>query len=261
MKPSFWRDFKKSFSMLNVAFYFAWSDLRARYKRSFLGPFWIVLTTAISILGLGVVWGVVMNESLKTLLPSLTLGLIFWSFIAGCITEAPKIFLENASAIKGYPNPYLFFILRHVIKHSLLLAHNLLIVILVCLIFHVFQTSFDYVMFGFGFCLLVANLFWMSTLLALINVRYRDLELIVSSIMPLIFFLTPVIFRPQQIASIQRFMYLNPFANLLRVVRDPLYSGFSNYNILLTNLGMLIGGLLLTTVIYRNMIREVPYLV
>jgi ABC-type polysaccharide/polyol phosphate export permease len=259
-KISFWSDLRQSWKMMPVAFYFAWSDTKARYKRSFLGPFWIVLATLVGVVGLGVVWSVIFNQSLKDILPSITLGLVFWYFISGCITEASNVFIMNASSIKGYPNPYLIFVFKHIIKHLIFFLHNMLIIIFVSVYFGVTRSLFEYSLFLAGMSLVVLNLFWMSALLAMINVRFRDMELMVSSAMPILFFISPVIFKPQQVQPIQHLMYLNPFASLLRVVRDPLYSEVVSYSPFWACLVMLGMGMIITPIVYKKLIREVPYL-
>lgn len=261
MRPSFWNDLKKSYKMLDIAFYFAWSDTKARYRRSFLGPFWIVIATLIGVVGLGFVWSVVFKQAFEILVPSITLGMVFWYFMSGCIVEAPGIFITNASIIKGYPNPYLFFVFKHVIKHLILLAHNLLIVVAVCFYFRVFTSALDYGIFLLGLCMVCVNLFWIATVLALVGVRFRDIELVLSSVMPIFFFLTPVIFKPEQVASIAKIMYLNPFSSLIRVLRDPLYTGLASYTPLLASFLMVVLGLIITPLVYRKISQKIPYLV
>jgi ABC-type polysaccharide/polyol phosphate export permease len=71
--------------------------------------------------------------------------------------------------------------------------------------------------------LLVANMFWIGYFLSIICARFRDVPQIVSSIMQVVFFVTPVMYLPAQLA--QRgitVLKLNPFANLLEIVRDPI---------------------------------------
>lgn len=261
MTPSLWLDIKKSYKMLGVALHFAWGDTKARYSRSFLGPLWIVLATMIGVVGLGFVWGTVFKQPFKDIIPSITLGLVFWNFISACIVEAPNIFVSNASIIKGHPNPYVFFVFKHLFKHLIMFAHNIIIIIIVCIYFNILQSYFDYLMFFIGLCVVLANLTWLSLVLALMGTRFRDIELILSSVMPIIFFLTPVVFKPQQIESIRTLMYFNPFASFIRVMRDPLYSGFTGYGPLWVCFIILTIGIVVTPIIYRKLIREVPYLV
>jgi ABC-type polysaccharide/polyol phosphate export permease len=42
------RDLREALARFPLALYFAWSDTRARYKRSVLGPFWLLSALALS---------------------------------------------------------------------------------------------------------------------------------------------------------------------------------------------------------------------
>lgn len=260
MNTSLYIDLKRSCFMFKVALYLAYGDAKARYKRSFLGSFWIVLSTFISVIGLGIVWGAVFNIPTKDILPSITLGLVFWQYISSCITDSPSIFIRNATSIKSHPNPYMLFIFHHILKHLTVLLHNAVLIIFVCLFFGISKSINNYLIFLLGMFLVSANLLWISASLAIISTRFRDVEVIVSAIMPVMFFLTPVIFKPHQVESIKYIMYLNPFASLIQVLRDPLYYDVLSYTPFLICSCMLIIGSIVTSLIYRKMIREVPYL-
>ena len=74
-----------------------------------------------------------------------------------------------------------------------------------------------------GLGLLVVNAFWIGYFLSILCARFRDVPQIVSSIMQVVFFITPVIYLPEQLAHRSvSFLKWNPFANLLEVVRDPI---------------------------------------
>jgi lipopolysaccharide transport system permease protein len=63
----------------------------------------------------------------------------------------------------------------------------------------------------------------MMLLLSTLCARFRDLPQIVSSFIQVVFFITPVMFRSDQLPTGGRAaMELNPFAALLAVARDPL---------------------------------------
>ena len=59
-----------------------WNDIRQRYRRSVLGPFWITISMAVFITLLGVIYSHIFKIELKTYLPYLSLGYIIWGFIA-----------------------------------------------------------------------------------------------------------------------------------------------------------------------------------
>jgi ABC-type polysaccharide/polyol phosphate export permease len=73
-----------------------------------------------------------------------------------------------------------------------------------------------------GLVLVLANLAWITVLLAMIGSRFRDVEQIIGAIMPLMFFLSPVIYRPSQLPFAQEIVWANPFSYLITLVRDPI---------------------------------------
>ena len=69
-------DFIKSFRSTNQWLLLAWYDIRQRYRRSVLGPFWITLSTAIMILALGYLWTHIFKVDIPTFLPFFAAGTI-----------------------------------------------------------------------------------------------------------------------------------------------------------------------------------------
>ena len=66
----------------------AWMDVRQRYRRSILGPFWITLSLGIMVLGLGIVYGALLHQELHDYMPYLATGLIVWGLISTMLTES-----------------------------------------------------------------------------------------------------------------------------------------------------------------------------
>ena len=53
-----------------------WHDIRGRYRRTTLGPIWLVIVTAVSVTSLGVVYGILFKSRLVLILPYVTAELI-----------------------------------------------------------------------------------------------------------------------------------------------------------------------------------------
>ncbi|HHW4682602.1 MAG TPA: hypothetical protein ACQGQI_05340 [Xylella sp.] len=53
-----------------------WQDVRQRYRRSVLGPFWLTISIAVMIATMGLVFGQILNVPLAEFLPFLTAGII-----------------------------------------------------------------------------------------------------------------------------------------------------------------------------------------
>jgi lipopolysaccharide transport system permease protein len=75
-----------------------------------------------------------------------------------------------------------------------------------------------------GFVLLMLNLSWMSLMLGVFCTRFRDLPQIVSNLLQVFFYLTPIIWMPQLLPKRFNLLLLdtNPFFHLIEIVRAPL---------------------------------------
>lgn len=89
-----------------------WSDIRQRYRRSALGPFWITLSTALFIALLGVIYSRIFNQDIATYLPYIAVGLICWGFISGTTIESCVVYIEGTAVIKQMRLPYSIYPLR-----------------------------------------------------------------------------------------------------------------------------------------------------
>ena len=104
-----------------------WQDIKQRYRRSTLGPLWITIATGVMAVALGLLYSLLFKEELSYFLPHVTLGLILWGFIAGCIQEGAQVFIANEGLIKQLPAPLSVHVYRLVWRQTLFLAHNMII--------------------------------------------------------------------------------------------------------------------------------------
>ena len=74
-----------------------WQDIRKRYRRSILGPFWLTLSMGIMVLMLGFLFGNLFKMPLEDFLPFLTLGLLTWGLISGVILDGCQVFISIAT--------------------------------------------------------------------------------------------------------------------------------------------------------------------
>lgn len=208
-------------SKSEIWFYFAMSDTKARYSRSVLGPWWITLGTALGVIGLGMVWSAVMGVDLAKMLPNLAVGLVLWFMISGVISESSNCFSNQAAIIRNYSLPISIHTLRLLMKHLINFGHNISIIVIVFLIYG-FPTFQDTLWALLGLVIVIANLIWISLALSTLGARYRDLGPSVDALMPVLFFLTPILYKKSDVtASVAWFDY-NPVATLFSLVKNPL---------------------------------------
>jgi len=214
-------DIAQGLQRLSMAFFFAWGDTKARYRRSVLGPFWMVLSTAVSVAGLGFLWSMLLKDDPIKLVPSLTVGLVVWQFISGCILEAPTVFSRNAHFIRNIKIPFFIFPMQLVMRQLINFGHNA-VVVLVVVIYFAPTLHLNQLLVIPGLLLVLGNLCWIIVLIAMLGSRFRDFEQIIGAVMPLMFFLSPVIYRPSQLSFGQQIVWLNPFSYFITLIRDPI---------------------------------------
>ena len=67
-----------------------------------------------------------------------------------------------------------------------------------------------------------------SIYLAILCVRFRDVPFIIQNIMQVMFFVTPIIWRMDDMGNRFRILEFNPFYILIELVRAPLINGYIN---------------------------------
>lgn len=200
----------------------AWNDVRRRYRRSTVGQFWLTLSMAVTVGGLGSVYSLLFHVPVAEFLPYVAVCFVIWGFISTSILDSCTAFVDNEAIMKYTYTPRSTFIFRLLYRNAIVFAHNVLIIPVVFVIFAV-APSWNTLWVVPGALLVVLNCFCVGLVLAIVCARYRDLPQIVSSVMQIVFFVTPVMFRPVQLPAVAGpIVRLNPFANLLEVVRDPM---------------------------------------
>lgn len=241
-----------------IIIFMAFSDLKARYKRSVLGPFWMTLSTAIGSVGLGFLWSELMKLDAKTFVPTLTAGLILWQFISGVISESTTVFNRQSSLIRNLPLPLSIHPAQLMFRHVINLAHNAPVFIIIALILGVKFNSTIWLAFP-CIILVTLNLFWLALLVGLLGARFRDLEFMVNSFLPLLLFASPVFYRPNFLTFSQNIMWMNPFSHFIEIVRYPLLGMAPPWFVVMTNIALLIGGWLFTLWLFNRKHHRVAF--
>ena len=208
-------------SLFQNAVYLAWSDTKARYKKSVIGPFWPTLTNVFGVLCLGLVWGQLLKQDMETFIPQLTIGLITWQLIGGVLVEGPSTFTRQSAMIRNVAIPSWYFALRALAKHLINLLHNIVIVVGVMLYYGVPLTINTWLVFP-GLILVIFNLYWILHGLGLVGARFRDIEILLVSLVPLLFFMSPVIYRADRLPPGFNVVWLNPVSYMIEAIRSPL---------------------------------------
>ena len=255
--PAF-KDLYQTFRRLPVILYLAISDLKARYRRSILGPFWLTLSTLLGAAGLGFLWSELMAVSSREFVPALTAGLIIWQFISSAFNESTTVFVKQAVIIRNVILPLSLFPLQLIFKQLINLAHTAPVFIIVALAFNMSFTSLAWMAIP-GIIIVTLNLLWMSLLIGMLGARFRDLEFLVASIMPILMLLSPVFYRPKYLPFSEIWVWMNPFSHFIEIVRSPLLGELAPAFVVQTNLAMLMVGIIFTLWFFNYKYQRIAF--
>jgi len=252
-------DLIEGYQRRNLWFALALKDTRLRYKRTLLGPFWQTLSLAIFISTLGILYSKFWNMEIKEFLPFLSVGMTTWMYITTVTNEGCNVFVSSEAFIKQRRIPYSIFVYQLLMRNIIVYLHNLPIVLIVLTIFqfHISWTTFLIIP---GFVILTLNLFWISMLLGIICVRFRDVSTLVGSLTQIAFFITPIFWVPQ-LAGNQRSVIVdsNPIYHLIELLRGPML-GYAPANLSwIVTIGSAVVGLSLTFVFFSRFRSRIPY--
>ena len=235
------RDVANGAALWRLAWTLGWLDIKLRYRGSMLGPFWLTLSTGIMVGSLGVLYSTLFHMDVQEYLPFLSLSIVLWNFLSALVSEACLTFTEADSVIRSVRMPFFVFAIRIVMRNLLALGHNILVIAVVFAVFLVWP-GWHALLAIPALVLWVADALALALLLGSFCARFRDIQPIVNSVMQIAFFLTPVIWKPEQLKARAYLLPLSPFYDLLDIVRSPL---LGNVPTAMTWLGAVLYSLLL----------------
>jgi lipopolysaccharide transport system permease protein len=252
------RDIVEGLSNYQLWSMIAWRDIKQRYRRSTLGPFWLTLSMAFMVTGLGLVYGTLFKMDLSKYLPFLCLGLILWEFISKSIIEGAASFLALEGLIKQIRLPLTTHIASTVWRNLIVLAHNAVIYAVVAAIFLV-NPGWGALLLIPALLLVTLNLVWIALLLAILCTRFRDVSLIVQSVVQMLFFVTPVFWSPSLMPARTILVRGNPFYHMLELLRAPLIGEQASAESWIFMAAMLVAGWALAFCLFAKFRRRIAY--
>jgi lipopolysaccharide transport system permease protein len=200
---------------------FAVHDIKQRFKRSFIGPFWLTLSMGVMVGVLALISSSIFQRNMAGILPYIAVGLIFWGFLTSCINEGAEVFIGSARYIRNIPMQLSIHLYRMIARNIIILGFNMVIYLLILAIFP-HPLNFNYLLVLPGFALFLINVASAAFVVAILSARYRDIPYVISNLVQVIFFVTPVFWSTANLPNRPAFVTWNPVYYMLEIVRSPL---------------------------------------
>lgn len=239
--------------------YLAKIEIKSKYVGSVLGPFWITITQIVLVVSIGYIYGGLFNIPPERYMPFLTCGLISWSLISGILNEGTRCFGSNKAFINEIKVNPLIFCYKIVLGNFIIFIHNSIAIIFIFLL-----TGYEFsilMLFGLiGLFFILINGVLAIITIGIICERFRDIPSLISNVLQISFFITPIIWDPITFKSrVIIILKLNPFFHFIEATRSPLLGRMPDVDIYFILMAITLVNFLIASIIYNKFSNKIVY--
>jgi ABC-2 type transport system permease protein/lipopolysaccharide transport system permease protein len=235
-----------------------WHDIRQRYRRSVIGPFWITISMAATIVGLSYLYSGLFDEQFFQYISYVALGIIVFSLISSIINDGADVYISSGRIILQTKVPFSVYVYRMIWRNILFFAHNFMIYCLL-LLFGLISIGPQSLVAVVGLFFIAFNGVWIGLVLGPLSARFRDVPPIMTSLTQLSFFLTPIFWRPEQMRGREILIVLNPFFYMVEMVRMPLLGQMPTPRMWYVSIAICCIGAIVGIVFFARFRRRIAY--
>jgi len=222
MSARFITFFSELYGSRNVLYQLVAQQLILRYRRTALGYFWTLINPLLMMTVMAVVFSALFRADLQTFAIFLFAGMIPWNFFSSVVTQSGTAFINNEGLIKKIYLPKALFPLS--IATALLIDSLFSFVALFAIIIALGgKISWALLFLPISYALLFVFAMGFGMIMSVATVFFRDLQYVMAIAMQALFFLTPILYKPDALAGKVKWMVeINPVTPFVALFRAPL---------------------------------------
>jgi ABC-type polysaccharide/polyol phosphate export permease len=238
-----------------------WLDVKRRYRRTVLGPFWTSLSLGIYAVALGLVGSGLWHQDIGEYLPFLVSGLVVWYLISTIISESCNLFIAGGGLFRNVRFEYSILVYQLLWRNLIVFLHNVVVYLLVAVILKPGLLGPMELAAIPGLIMILAIGGWITLLCGMFCLRFRDVQSLVATVVQISMLVTPIFWPPETLAGLHRlvFVEMNPFYHMIQVVRAPLLGelpGLSSYIVVFL---IMSAGWVVTYFVYQSFQKRIAY--
>ncbi|MCH8905383.1 MAG: ABC transporter permease [Bacteroidetes bacterium] len=208
-------------------YFFTWRDIKVKYKQTFLGVAWAVLQPLSLMVVFSFFFGRLLNVGSEGMPYPIFFysGILLWTIFSTGFSGAGNSMVVHANMIKKIYFPRLIIPMSSILValFDFLMAFVVYIGILVYYDYHV-EISKMLVYLPLSVFLTLITCFGAGSMLAALVVKYRDFRYIITFLVQLLFFITPIVWPWSRIGAEwqQMVLSLNPMTGAINLARASL---------------------------------------
>lgn len=205
-------------------------EIKARYKQSIMGYFWVILNPFFQIIIMSLVFSTIIripthaNANIPYII-FLYVALLPWSLFSNSLSSATGSIVGNANLITKVYFPRTILLLSTILAKIVDFIFASMILIIFLLIYQI-PVNLNVLWFIPIFIIQLIFTFGLSLFLSAANLIYRDVQYLLSLILSLWFYLTPVIYPTELVPDKLKILFkLNPMSVLINAYRQVILAG------------------------------------
>lgn len=205
-------------------YFFTWRDIKVKYKQTVLGFAWAIFQPLIMTLVFTLFLGKAIADHSELPLPYpifVLSGMLLWSVFSNGLSNAANSMVNNANIIKKIYFPRLIIPLSAILVSLFDFLMGFLVFIPALFYYHVSMSWTAIYLLPIALLITVLASFGLGTLLAALNIKYRDFRYILPFFIQAFLFITPIIY-PANISQnniVHWVMRLNPMSAAVETFR------------------------------------------
>jgi lipopolysaccharide transport system permease protein len=222
-----------------LLYFFAWRDVKVRYKQAALGAAWAILQPLLTMVIFTLFFGRLAGIPSDGIpYPLFSYGaLVLWTYFSGAIGQAAQSLVSNSNLLTKVYFPRVTLPASSAVSGLLDFCVGLIFLIVLMAYYRV-QPGWSLLWAPVFLAALVLLTVGTSLLLAALNVRYRDIKYAIPFLVQLWLFVTPVIYPAKLIPRrFQALVALNPLSGIVEGFRSCLFPG-RQFDVTLTTVSL-----------------------
>ena len=226
-------------------------DFKKKYKRTYLGMLWSVLSPLLTFLVMSLVFTKFFGSHIEKYPIYLFCGNIVFSFFSDATSGGMGSLMGNADIFSKINVPKYLFLLSRIVTSVINFMLTFVVFLIFCIVFQVEFTFYFLALIIPILCLIVFNI-GMGLILSALFVFFRDMQYLWNIFTLLLMYVSAIFYDVEQFGDMKIFFNLNPVFVYIKYIRQlVLYKEFPSVWLNIAAVGYALLALGIGALIYK----------
>jgi ABC-2 type transport system permease protein len=194
-------------------------DFKKKYKRTYLGMLWSLLSPLLTLLVMRVVFTRFFGNNIEHYTIYLFCGNIVWAYFSDATNGGMSSLMDNSAVFSKINVPKYLFLFSRNVSSLINFSLTFVVFLIFCIIDGVTITPLFLMLIVPILCLVVFNI-GVGLVLSAMFIFFRDVQYLWSVFLTLLLYLSAIFYNPAQFGELEKFFLLNPVYVYIKYFRS-----------------------------------------